>query len=548
MKERLVAVVLVLSLLILGACQNAPPLQGAATWDFSPSGETLEVDLVLAGPADLYLVVANAHSAPVGWVAEDLPEFPEDPEARGAGLLTDDVAGIIAAQARYAGGLPPPGPRTAAGNLYRDVTEVGGPATLQGIGQPDKAAHLRVVVGPVATRVGERTLKIWVADDCWTGGGSKPYLLTPAMVNAVAEGFLREGADNDLYDAVTAIAGPEYGEDAERGNPALVPFDAEIHLFLYDLDDDATADQRHGWAGFFNAGDLYAREGSNRNVFLHVDAPWLARPTAGVWDVSAGWPARFMAVIVHELTHAIQFYRQGIQGNVVQPGWMVEMIPQMMEDAVVSRTADPFSFGEPRADGASSPGRRDTRIAFFNAYPRQSFEGRGSSWRSIRTWYAANELFGGWIMRRYGGPVVLQRILGSARGGFEGIVDALSSLGFAETPESLLLGWARAVLLSDVVVSELNRGGWFPFTLDGSGYTLFSQDYFDHEAWDSRLRAYSAGPQLTDLSDLTADYPLNPVANNYFLVGRNLEGTVRLRIGHRDLPRSRVLVVAVPVT
>jgi hypothetical protein len=99
-----------------------------------------------------------------------------------------------------------------------------------------------------------------------------------------------------------------------------------------------------------------------------------------------------MAVIAHELTHAIQFYRQGIQGSVTQPGWMVEMIPQMMEDALASRTADPLSFGEPRADGASSPGRRDTRIAFYNAYPRQSFEGRGASWRSIKTWYAANEL------------------------------------------------------------------------------------------------------------------------------------------------------------
>ena len=545
MKRRRGITALVLSLLSLTGCPDAPRPPGAATWVFSPSSGTFEADLDLAGPVDLYLVLTNANPAPAGWVAEDLPEFPEDTGECRSELLTDDVARMVMAQARCAAERP--SDRGAAvGNLYREVTEVGSPATLQGLGQPDKAANLRAMVGPVATRVGVRTLKIWVADDCWTGGGSKPYLLTPAMVNAVAAEVLSEGADNDLYDAVTAIAGPEYGEDARQGNLALVPFDAEIHLFLYDLDDDAAADQRHGWAGFFNAGDLYDRDGSNRNVFLHVDAPWLARPTAGVWDVSQGWPARFMAVIAHELTHAIQFYRQGIQESVAQPGWMVEMIPQMMEDAVASRTADPFSFGEPRADGASSPGRRDTRIAFYNAYPRQSFEGRGPSWRSIKTWYAANELFGGWIMRRYDGPLVLQRILSSDKGGFEGIVDALASLGFVETPENLLLGWARAVLLSDAIGSDLNRGGWFPFTADGSGYALFSQDYYHHEGWDFRTGAYTAGPQIMDLSDLTADYPLNPLSNNYFLVGRDLGGAFQLRIVHPELPRLKILLVAKP--
>ena len=93
---------------------------------------------------------------------------------------------------------------------------------------------------------------------------------------------------------------------------------------------------------------------------------------------------------------------------------------------------------------------------------------------------------------------------------------------------------------------DLNRGGWFPFTTDGSGYALFSQDYYHHEEWDFRTGAYAAGPQLMDLSDLTADFPLNPLSNNYFLVGRNLEGTFQLRIVHPELPRLKILLVAKP--
>jgi hypothetical protein len=99
-------------------------------------------------------------------------------------------------------------------------------------------------------------------------------------------------------------------------------------------------------------------------------------------------------------------------------------------------------------------------------------------------------------MRKFGGPVVLQRILGSANGGFEGIVDALSSLGFSETPESLLAGWARAVLLSDVIGEDLNCGGWFPFTTGGLGTTLFSQNYYHHEESGCRFIRFSTAESL----------------------------------------------------
>lgn len=544
MKNLLWIAALVLYLLALAACPNVTPVATGATWSFQPSGDTFETDLALSGPVDVYLVVTNADPAPEGWVAEDLPDFPEQRGEPRDGLLTDDVARIVAAQAHAAAQH---GSRVGgqAGSAYRDVA-VGGSTTLQGIGQPDKAAHLRAMTGSLATRWGQRTLKIWVADDCWTSGGVKPYLLTQAMVDAVADKFLREGADNDIYDWVTAIGGPEYGSDAAEKNPRLVPFNAEIHLFLYDLDDDSTVDQSAGWAGFFNAGDLYEGDGSNRNVFLHVDGPWLARPTAGTWDIGKGWPARYMAVIAHEFTHAVQFYRQAVLASVAQPAWMVEMIPQMMEDALSSRTADPVPFGEPRDDGASSAGRRGTRIAFYDAYPRQSFEGRGASWRSVKTWYAANQLFGGWLMRKFGGPVVLQRILGGTRGGFDGIVDALASLGFSETPQSLLAGWARAGLQSDIVGGDLNRGGWFPFTTDGLDTALFSQNYYHHEEWDSRAGAFAAGPQVLDFADFTPDRPLNPLANTYYLVGRNLTGAYRLRVNHPDLQRLHVLVVAKP--
>jgi hypothetical protein len=479
-------------------------------------------------------------------VAEDLPEFPETGDSRQDAVLTDDVWRIVAARPRSATtpraarGMPP-------GNLYEDISVVGSAAVLQGIGQPNKAAHLRARVGPVATPLGERILKIWVADDCWTGG-SKPYLMAQEMVDAVADRFLKEGLDNDLYEAITAITGPEYGSGPQNGNPDLVSFNGEIHLFLYDLDDDAVQDQNNGWAGFFNAGDLYSYDGSNQNVFLHIDAPFMATPTEGVWDIGKGWPARFVGVIAHEFTHAAQYYAQDIMGSVSQPLWVTEMIPQMVEDAVSSRTGDPFPFGEPRSDGASSAGRRGTRLASLNAYPNQSFEGRGSSWRSIRTWYAANALFGSYLLRRFGGPVVVTRILEASKGGWEGITEALASLGFTETPDSLLQGWAKDVLVSDIEGTILNHGGWFSFAVDGTGYELFSLNFVHHEAWDSRpeVARFVAGPQARDMADLSPDSPFNPTANTYYLVGKNVTGTYTLRISHPDLPLVKLLLVVKP--
>jgi hypothetical protein len=195
----------------------------------------------------LYLTLTDANPAPGGWVAEDLPEFPQTETAPRGAVLPDDVYQIVQSRSMLASPRAPRGEPSANG--YQEVTAVGSPALLQGIGQPDKAAHLRALVGPVATRFGNRTLKIWVADDCWTGGG-KPYVMTQAMVNAVAGAFLSAGADNDLYDAITTITGPEYGELPQGRSPDLVPFNGEIHLFFFDHE---AWDSRAG-VGHFTAG------------------------------------------------------------------------------------------------------------------------------------------------------------------------------------------------------------------------------------------------------------------------------------------------------
>ncbi|MBA7522745.1 hypothetical protein ES705_14865 [subsurface metagenome] len=99
---------------------------------------------------------------------------------------------------------------------------------------------------------GTKTLNIWVADDCWETGGTKTNLINQSMVDAFAVKFLQSGTNNDTYDWVTNIFGPEWGT---HGYENLIAANDEITILLYDIDNDDSTDG--GVLGFFWAKDNF---------------------------------------------------------------------------------------------------------------------------------------------------------------------------------------------------------------------------------------------------------------------------------------------------
>ena len=81
------------------------------------------------------------------------------------------------------------------------------------------------------------TLAVWVADESWSDAAStcdQVHCVTQPMVDAIAGKFLQAGADNDVYDWVTAVFGAPWGDHDFPGF-LISPDTDEIHILLFDI-------------------------------------------------------------------------------------------------------------------------------------------------------------------------------------------------------------------------------------------------------------------------------------------------------------------------
>lgn len=161
-----------------------------------------------------------------------------------------------------------------------------------------------------------KTVKIWVADDCWEGApAGKANYVTQAMVDALADKFLRSGADNDIYEWVTAIFGAEWGE---HSFPEMIGENNQIHILLYDIDNDNST--TGGVLGYFWGKDNFKKSvmpNSNERVMFYIDAVLLATPD---------WAGEIVSTLAHELQHMVHFYQKIVLKNArVSDTWINEM-------------------------------------------------------------------------------------------------------------------------------------------------------------------------------------------------------------------------------
>ncbi len=168
------------------------------------------------------------------------------------------------------------------------------------------------------TAFGTKTLVIWVADSCWTEGGTAPYKVDSTMVAAVADSFLKAGLENDIYDWVTGVFGEEWGA---HNYSNLIAETDQIEILLYDIDADGyDPTNEEGWTvGFFYPRDNYTADSwpfSNQRVMFYIDSVLLAVEDAGdtdsQWSVSDYWPATVISTLAHEFQHMIQFYQKEV--------------------------------------------------------------------------------------------------------------------------------------------------------------------------------------------------------------------------------------------
>ncbi len=392
-------------------------------------------------------------------------------------------------------------------------------------------ATARKVITNIQTPFGEKSLTIWVEDAAYGDGCSKVKCVNDDMVNALANKFLKDGSDNDIYDWVTTVFGEEWGIPSSS---SLIDESNHISILLTDISQDNIASG--GIIGYFHSKDNFTTNqysGSNERIMFYIDSVMYANGTDS-WDENDFWPQQVFSTLAHEFQHMIYFYQKNVkQGLQETQTWINEMLSESTEDLVAVKMGvdGPRNVVSTRGD-AGDTNNYNGRYPLFNINNRLS----PKSWDNTLANYSTVSSFGAYLMRNYGGAELLHNIVNNNLLNEEALMYAVhkDANGKSKTFDDLIHEWGVAVLLSkrdDISVDSgklYNAGDYISSNFNGINYNLGSINFFN----------YSSKPTLA-----TTMGQVSPKSNYYYKVGENLKGDIDVDIS--DTAGLNISVVVV---
>ena len=390
-------------------------------------------------------------------------------------------------------------------------------------------ATLRKIVSNIQTQFGRKTLKIWVSDDCYGTESTKRNAITSEMVDALANAFLKEGEDNDIYDWDTTLYGEEWGDQAKSKYDNLIGATNEINILLTDIDNDNSADE--GVIGYFYPKDNTNRDtvsGSNERIMFYIDAVMFANDSGGYagWDIRDHFPAETLSTLAHEFQHMIHFYQKTIlrvTNATSTDTWIDEMLSETTEDIVATKIGIPGPRNVDPTDGSAGDYNNSLgRYPGFNAY---GSELSLTQWSSTLADYSKVSAFGTYLIRNHGGAKLLHDIMHNQNTDKWAIVDALPSYTSFDV---LLREWGVAILLSDQTtlpdgLPRYNTGDFTETTYNGITYEMGSINFFNYPNAETGL----TGPAIHKGNGTAS---INPASNLFYKIGTQLSSDTHMDI------------------
>jgi hypothetical protein len=375
-------------------------------------------------------------------------------------------------------------------------------------------ATLKKVVSNISTELGSKTLNVWVENDSFGNGCKKVKCVTQDMVDTLADTFLQNGTDNDIYDWVTNVYGEEWGETKYN---QLITANDEITILLTDIGNDNNPSG--GTIGYFWSKDNVTQSsisGSNQRVMFYADAVMFSNT-----DNDGFWQKEMYSTLAHEFQHMIHFYQKtvllvGGNSNDEEDTWINEMLSETTEDLIATKIEHTGPRGVVNTNGsAGEPNNKQGRYPDFNEKNTLSL----TAWSNSIADYAKVNAFGTFLTRNYGGAQVLHDIVHNSLLHEDSIMDAVHKTlqGAGKTFDDLIKEWGIAVMLSDNNNLQdkptYNTGDFTEDTYNNSTYQLGSINFFNYD------------PQPTIQ---TTAGTVQPQGNYYYKIGDNLTGTVSI--------------------
>jgi hypothetical protein len=385
----------------------------------------------------------------------------------------------------------------------------------------------------------DTTLNIWVANDSFGEDCEKIECVTQSMIDIIADKFLKEGSNNDIYEYVTNVIGEEWGETSYS---SLIDNNDEITILFFDIANDNQ--NSGGTAGYFYSRDNFKKtsyDTSNERIMFYMDSVMYASKEGDIWDINDFWPNFLISTLAHEFQHMIHFYQKIIKAGASSNSWFNEMCSMSIEDIVADKINAKGPRGVDPLDGtAGSDNNFEGRLPLFNLNNDVSLVAWHNSFPEGLVDYSASYSFGAFLIRNYGGTALLQNMVQNDKNDTEAIITALNSLNITnKTFSDLLREWGSAVLLSDndtddsaTLTYEYNIDNYFFSTMNGLEYRVGSINMYN----------YGTPKLYTNTDDLTGDFGKYETSNIYYHVGSGLTGDVKLSIGMDSKTQMTVIV------
>lgn len=268
-------------------------------------------------------------------------------------------------------------------------------------------------------RAASATSYLWIPDSNYSNSSilNNDNLLDLNQIDNLNAEFNGTGptSGNGIRALVSNIFSTEWG--GEPDGDGGIDGDQHIHILLYDIDYDYTANQTGGTLGYFWGKDEYSDAlmqqygyRSNEAEMFYLDVHFT--------DIL---PMMMVSVLAHEYQHMIHFNQKALLRNVNSPTWFNEMCSLMSEDFVGSLV------GIPDADSPRS------RIPRFNAYYYDSGVTDWLSGSNVLKSYASAYVFGAYLARNFGGAALFHDMVCRNETGTEAVSASLITLGTGST-------------------------------------------------------------------------------------------------------------------
>ncbi len=571
MKKGYLTIVASLIFILAGCPQPAPeplpppPTEFATVTDSNAVTHTgatgnIDVTLNLSASKDVYFVltttggtspqpkITSSSMRAVSSVSNERTEnnISEFGPTSGSPAITESNAdlGVALGQSPLPRNLTPPGLPNfyTVGNTKNFITvnkETGSP--LPGETVP---ITLRKLVTGIITGQGNRDLYLWVQDSFWWASGLEDGKITMAKLDALAGKFLKADYDNDIFDWVSSIYGAEWG-DPHYSNLLPETNPQEIHIVLWDINNDASTSPTGGIVGYFWAKDNYLNGGgwnfSNQMINFSLDAYFFGKgDTTGTWNLDHKWPEFCISTLAHEFQHMINWYQGFVLRKKYPLTWINEMASMVTEDLVANKiSADGprgVEFGTP---GSGTTGNINGRLPRFNYYNDVQLTAWYSGDDALKS-YSIAYAFGAWLSRNFGGAELFKKIVqnGSDLEALLNAVDAQNGAEGKPTLAQLMEKWGAAVVLSSENTTT------YPYKYNTAAFQTTTVNSIDYDLGGINLYNFQYGSQVGPYfwnTTVPGYSTLNQDSNTYVTLGALASGTHNFQI--RTSENTRLTVV-----